>query len=245
MKKQVNTLTKIAALALLAVAATPAMAQKAGDIVTNIGWFHLAPQEKSETLKISGHEVPGSGAKVSDADTLGLQLNYFVTDNWVISGDGGLPPKFKLDGDGTLAGTYVGSAKQWSPAIVAKYFFGDANSKFRPFVGLGATYVWYSNVELSDAFQQKLSNQITAAGGRPFGGLKSSAKLSKSFAPVLAIGGVYNIDAHWSVGASLSYVPLKTKADITTELPNGGRVSSSTKLTLNPLVSFLSVGYKF
>ena len=40
---------------------------------------------------------------------------------------------------------------------------------------------------------------------------------------------------------------LATNADITTELPAlaGGTTHSSTSLTINPIVTFLSVGYKF
>ncbi|MQR01891.1 OmpW/AlkL family protein [Glaciimonas soli] len=250
MKKQVNVLTKIAALALLAVAAAPAMAQQAGDTVVNVGWFHLAPQDSSKNISVNsafipGMTIPNTGASVSDADTIGLQINHFVTDNWDISADLGIPPKFKLTGSGILSGTSIGSAKQWSPALLAKYFFGDSSSKFRPFLGAGATYVWYSNIQLTDQFQNQLSDLLTSTAGFGTGfGLKSSVKLSSSFAPVVTAGGVYNINDKWSLGLSVSYIPLKTKADITTNTPLGP-VYTSTKLTLNPIVSFLSVGYKF
>ena len=73
---------------------------------------------------------------------------------------------------------------------------------------------------------------------------KTSADLSSSLAPVVSAGASYNIDKNWSVGLSVSYIPLKTKADLTTTTPLGP-VHSTTKLTLNPIVSFLSVGYKF
>lgn len=241
MKKQFAVLPKIAALTLLAAAAAPAMAQQAGDNVVGIGWFHLAPQSSSENIAISGQTIPNTNSSISNADTVGLQFSHFFTDNWVLSGDVGIPPKFKLDGEGLLQGTHIGSAKQWSPALLVKYYFGDKNSQFRPFVGAGATYVWYSDVTLDGAFQQKLSGIVSRG---QTGALTTSADLSSSLAPVINAGMAYNFDKNWSVGLSVSYIPLKTKADLTTHTPVGD-VHTTTKLTINPIVSFLSVGYKF
>lgn len=241
MKKYFSTLPKIAALTLLTMSALPAMAQQAGDNVVGIGWFHLAPQDSSQRLVVGGQTIPNSGAGVSDANTLGLQFSHFFTDNWVLSADAGIPPKFKLDGEGSLQGTHIGSAKQWSPALLVKYYFGDKNSQFRPFLGAGATYVWYTDIQLDNGFQQQLSGLISRGQTTAF---KTSADLSSSLAPVISAGASYNFDAHWSVGFSVSYIPLKTKADLTTRTPFGD-VHSTTRLTLDPIVSFLSVGYKF
>jgi len=241
MKKHFAVLPKIAALTLLAAAAAPAMAQQAGDNVVGIGWFHLAPQDSSQNLRINGTTIPDTGAGVGTADTVGLQFTHFFTDNWAISGDVGNPPTFQLNGEGVLQGTHIGSAKQWSPAILAKYYFGDKTSQFRPFVGAGATYVWYSDVHLDDNFQQKLSGIISQG---QTGAFPTSASLSSSLTPVINGGVSYNFDKNWSVSLSVSYIPLKTTANLTTSTPIGN-VNSSTKLTLNPIVSFLSVGYKF
>ncbi|HWT71981.1 MAG TPA: OmpW family outer membrane protein, partial [Oxalicibacterium sp.] len=143
-----------------------------------------------------------------------------------------------LDGKGSLAGLgHLGSARQWSPAIVAKWFFGRPDDRFRPFVGLGATYVWYSDVNLSNS----LVGQVT--GGAPGG--SASADLSSSWAPVANLGMVYNIDKRWSIGLSVSYIPLDTDAKITGRVGNTVVSRSRTNLTLDPLVTFLSVGYRF
>ncbi|EJL90780.1 outer membrane protein W [Herbaspirillum sp. CF444] len=246
MKQQFSLLPKIAALSIAAAFAAPAMAQTAGSNIVNLGWFHLAPQDSSEQLRVvspTPTTIAGSGASVSNADTLGIAFTHFFTDNFALTTDVGIPPTFKLTGTGTISSVgEVGNAKQWSPAIVAKWYFGDGNSKFRPFVGAGVSYVWYSDVKLSDQFQAALSSRFT-------GGLSSSAKstadLSSSWAPVFNVGATYNFDKNWSMGFSVAYIPLKTNADITTTLPTGTQVKSATSLTLNPIVTFLSVGYKF
>lgn len=240
MKKALRVLPYAAAVTLLAAFSLPAAAQSAGSTVLNVGWFHIQPNDSSETLlRTNGPRKgpqTGTAASVGNSDTLGIGLTYFVTDNFAMSLDAGIPPTFKLRGEGTLT-SYgeLGQAKQWSPAVVAKWYFGDANSKFRPYVGAGVTYVWYSDVELTPTFQKVAS----------LGGQSATAKLSSSWAPVASMGATYNIDKNWSLGLSVSYVPIKTKAEITGQNAQFGPQTATTSLTLNPLVTFLSVGYRF
>lgn len=242
MKKSFCMLSQNAAISLLAAFSLPAAAQSAGDNIVNLGWFHLYTDDSSDHLTRTQPppvgQVPGSGAKVGDGDTLGIAFTHFFTDNFALTLDAGVPPKFKLDGDGSLEGLgRLGSAKQWSPAIVAKWYFGEANDKWRPFVGIGATHVWYTSVELTPSLQNFIA---------PIPGGSASADLSSSWAPIANIGVAYNFDKNWSIGFSLSYIPLDIDAEITGRAPNGAVISRArTNLTLDPYVTFLSVGYKF
>jgi outer membrane protein len=245
MKKSFKAWSCVAALSLLAAFSLPAAAQSAGSNVFGVGWFHLSPNDSSEALTRTGTvqngPIPGSGASIDSADTLGLTITHFWTDNFATTLDMGIPPRFHLKAQGAAlaaAGvTDIGSAKQWSPAIVAKWFFGDANSKFRPFIGGGVTYVWYSGIELNQSFQNAAA--LTASNGT------ATAHLSSSWAPVANIGATYNFDKNWSTSLSVSYIPLKTNADITASGGPAGVQTSRTTLTINPLVTFLSVGYTF
>jgi outer membrane protein len=240
MKTVFKALSCAAALTSLAAFSLPAAAQSAGSNVVNLGWFHFTPNDSSDPLQtttsLGTMTVPNSGATIGDADTVGLALTHFFTDNFAVTADIGLPPKFKLQGSGSLSALgEIGSAKQWSPAIVAKWFFGGAESKFRPFVGAGVTYVRYSDIELS----QSLQSTLAGPGGT------ATADLSSSWAPVANIGAVYNFDKNWSLALSVSYIPLKTDADITGRTVLGGTTKAKTSLTIDPLVTFLSVGYTF
>lgn len=217
----------------------PAAAQSAGDSVVNLGWFHLDTHDSSEPLtrtQPAGGPIANSGAAVSSADTWGLAYSYFFTDHFALTLDAGAPPKFDLSGTGSLAPFgHLGSARQWSPALVAKWYFGDADAKFRPFIGLGATRVWYSGIKLSPSLQSYLTSGAGTA----------SADLSSSWAPVANVGMAYNIDQRWSIGFSLSYIPLETDAELTGRVGNTVVSRSRTTLTVDPYVSFLSIGYKF
>ncbi|MFJ2989244.1 OmpW family protein [Collimonas sp. NPDC087041] len=241
MKKQFKVLPKLAALSLLAAFAAPAMAQQAGDNVVNAGWAHIGLHQSSEELKVGGNTIPGTGASVDNADTLIVQFTHFFTDNIALTTDLGVPPTMKLNGAGpVLQGLgQIGTAKLWSPAIVLKYYFGESTSTFRPYVGAGLSYVWYSDIKLNSG----LTNLLGAvAAGNP--NAQTTASLSSNLVPVANAGFAYNFDKNWSANLSFSYVPLKTKADLTTQTANGP-VHSTTKLTLDPLVSVLTIGYKF
>ncbi len=240
-----RVLSKIAALSLAAAFSLPAAAQSAGDNIVNVGWFHLYTDDSSQPLQRTSpgsQTFTGSSASVGNADTLGIAFTHFFTDNIALTADLGIPPKFHLDGGGTLAGLgEIGTAKQWSPAVIAKWYFGDKTSKLRPFVGLGATRVWYSDVQLSSSLQRA----VTAPYNGGVTGT-ATADLSSSWAPVYNIGLTYNIDAKWSLGFSVAYIPLDTDADITGKNAAGTVISRhKTTLTLDPYVTFLSLGYKF
>jgi outer membrane protein len=236
---------------LVAVAALmtsmAAHGQSAGDFVTNVGWLHFALQESSKPLTVNALgtslTAAGSGASVDNADSLGLTATYFITDHIATTAVLGIPPKFRLTGTGSISGLgQIGSAYEWSPALLLKYFFNDATSNLRPYVGAGASYVWFSGVKLEPASASGAFLYTPAFGSALTG--PTSARLSSSFAPVINAGLSYNITKHWSVDASLAYMWLSTRATLTTQ-SKLGTITSSTKLKLDPIISFVSVAYKF
>lgn len=233
-----STLSAFSALAMLA---SPASAQTAGSNVFNVGWFHLYTDDSSQPLTRTSpppsFTYAGSGSSVGSADTLGIAYTRYLTDHFSLTLDAGVPPKFKLDGSGTLAPLgRLGTAKQWSPAIVAKWHFGEPTQKWRPYVGVGVTHVWYSSVNLSPSLQ----GLVTGGTGT------ATANLSSSWAPVANVGVNYSLNEKWSIGFSLSYIPLDTDAEIIGRNAAGTVISRhNTNLTLDPYVGFLSIGYRF
>jgi outer membrane protein len=236
----------LAAAFIAALGSGSAMAQNAGDWVLGAGWMHFAPQDSSKPLTFTSPihaEVPGSGASVGGSDTLGLSALYYFDSNWGLEGVFGIPPKFKLEGEGTLGPLgQLGEAKQWSPAILARYTFGNGNDAVRPFVGIGATYVWYDDVNLTS----NLQNALGARLGRPPGSTRTSAKLDKSFTGVINAGATWQFDKHWGLSFSVSYIPLKTTAKLTTRTAAGTTIGTSeSRLTLDPIVTYLAATYRF
>ncbi|MGF6933571.1 outer membrane protein [Paraburkholderia sp. UCT70] len=176
---------RIFAVATAVLTCTSAQAQSAGDFVGNLGWFHLAPQDSSEPLTVNalGTSVtaPGTGTSVDNADTVGFAATYFITDHIAAAAVGGIPPKFRLAGTGSLSSLgRAGSAYEWSPTILLKYYFNDATSNLRPYLAAGAAYVWFSGVKLEPAAASGALLYSPTLGSALEG--PTSVKLSHSFA---------------------------------------------------------------
>ena len=239
--------TRLFALAALAALGSgSALAQQAGDWQVGAGWLHFAPRDSSEPLTFTAPRpaiVPGSGASVDSSDTLGLNAQYFIDSHWAVEGVIGVPPKFKLQGTGTLGPIgELGEASQWSPTLLAKYYFLEGDAKLRPFVGVGATYVWYSDVKLTPGLQGALANRL----GLPPSALSATtAKLDSSFTAVFNAGVAYQFDPHWGMAFSVSYIPLKTTAKLTTTARGFPVATSQSSLKVDPIVPYLAVTYKF
>ncbi|CAM2150309.1 outer membrane protein [Pararobbsia alpina] len=259
----------------------PACAQAAGSNVVTLGWFHVTTLDSStnQTTTVPGTPIysvlglptsftsPGTSQTVSNADTLGLTIAHFFTDNIAVTTVAGVPPTFKLYGQGILqapgpAGALgnvnlgsaannplVTSVREWSPAVLLQYYMFEATSKFRPFVGVGVSYNWFSSIQLNPNFKTDLNNQLgatLAAGSGHPGPTSVKAQSSPSWQPVFNAGLTYNFDKHWSLTGSVSYIPLKTNTIITVKAADGAILSQSkSELKVNPVISFLAVGYAF
>ncbi len=230
---------------LLYAAGGTAHAQSAGDLVVGAGWLRLAPQVSSGPMQTTANTVLGTrsfsdnsiSSKVSVANTVGLTATYFVTDHIATELVAGLPPRFSIDGAGSASQYgHIGSARMWSPTLLLKYYFGTANARFRPFVGAGASYIWFTDGKITnDAFRDRLGGD-------------TDVSVNKGLAPVLNAGIHYAITKRWYAGLSVSFIPVSRTLTLTTPkstLPGVVSSRSQTKMQLNPIVTYLNIGYRF
>jgi len=235
----------ITGIAALACVSGVAHAQSANTIFLTTGWFHFAPIDSSGPLKETsvggspvGVSLPNTGAGLSNADTGGFTAGYFITDHIATEFVLGIPPTFDLTGEKSYSqyGT-LGTAKQWSPALLLKYYFRDAQASFRPYAGIGVTYVWFTDAQITNStFQNNVLHGPT------------DVSTDRSWAPVFNAGFTYAFTQHWFAGFSLSFVPLHATAKLTSQAqtPVGTlTVKSEAKLTLNPIVTYVNIGYRF
>jgi outer membrane protein len=230
----------ITALAFTAAA----HAQTAGTIYATTGWFHFAPISSSDPLEILSvggspvnQSVPGTSAIAASSNTLGLSLGYFITDHLATEFEFGIPTTFDIQGSGSFSQFgKLGDAKQWSPALLFKWNFLDASSKFRPYVGVGVTRVWFTDAQITNgAFVASVLQGPT------------TVSTDRSWAPVFNAGFNYAFTKHWFAGFSVSYIPLSVKANFNASNvgPFGVTVTSQAKIRLDPVVTYLKVGYMF
>lgn len=215
----------LAAAALLLGAS--ASAQVAGTFSARIGATHIAPQVSSGNL--STPSFPGTTVDVGSASTLTGGLNYMVTDHWAVDLPLGLPFKHDFFGDGAIAGVgKLGQTKAVPATLIAQYRFGEANAKFRPYVGVGLTYTKF--------FKNRSTAALTGVtGGNPAN--PTTAWIDNKWGLTPQVGFVWNFNERWFVDASYYKSFLKT----TTHLSSG----QSINIKLNPNVFAVGIGYRF
>lgn len=158
----------------------------------------------------------------------------------------------------------VAEVTAWTPAMTAKYHFGSSDkNKFRPFVGAGVVYGHFNKLKLNGGVEADLieagymiDNILNDRAGEALHGGKGSStatphvkvKTSDAFAPVLTAGFTYDLTDSWFTTGSLSYMPnFNNTATVTVTDTSTGRelIRSTTKIDLDPLVTYVGVGYRF
>ncbi len=230
----------LAAIAMLSAAVT-AQAQSAGDFILSAGWNHFrTPSGNQPVGETSSGDVSSgpfnSKLSLGDADTFGLAGTYFFTNH--IAGELALstPARFDVNGiDAVETDVNLTSLRQKNASLLLKYYFFDAQEKFRPYVGIGISRVWFDNQTFKpDVFT---TQQIS---------------FKNKWAPVLNGGLSYQFNKNWIGSFSISYIPLKTTANthisITSpEIPDEDAyvLRNKTQIKLNPVITQLSIGYRF
>lgn len=232
-----NALTKsLFACGTLLLAASGAVAQKAGDNILGLGLAVIAPRESLGPLHSVGPAAPlfnaataGATASIDPVTTVSFSVLHMFTDNIAAELSLGIPPKFDVDVQ-LRSGAHPGaaSAKELTPALVGKYLFMTPADRFRPYLGLGVSYATFRSVSINRA-----DPVIVRLAG-------TSASLSSSWAPVYNAGLIYNINERLSINASVSYIPIKTTATFV-----GSGTTTTARLKLNPIDYVVRIGYKF
>ena len=249
---------KLACLALTTGAiCSSAMGQSAGSLISSVGatWLDFGRSSATPLQSSSAAGTftsPGTGGEIHNTFTAKLSTTYFVTDNIALDLAAGVPPKLKLYAQGNVSpfgpgGPSLGlgnlqplaTTRAWCPTLFVKYYFFDAQTKLRPYVGIGGNYTWYSHDELNSTFSGALQ-EVAGPGG------KVKVSLSPSWNPAFDVGASYNFSKNWYATASVTYLPLKTNATVSSVAANGQTVlSNKTHITADPVIVFLGIGYRF
>nr|WP_320125574.1 outer membrane protein OmpW [uncultured Shewanella sp.] len=210
-----NTVSTLIAATLLAAGFSATVsAHQAGDIIVRAGAVVVAPNESSD-------DVAGKGEfQISNNTQLGLNFGYMLTDNFGVE----LLAATPFSHDVSLGGTKIAETKHLPPTLVAQYYFGDAQSKLRPYVGVGVNY--------TNFFDNEFTNDL--------GGALTDLSMSTSWGLAAQAGVDYQVNKNWLVNASVWYAQISS--DVKFKLA-GDTVVIDTDI--NPWVYMVSVGYTF
>lgn len=219
-----NQLLKGALAAILgtttALAAVPALAYQAGDMVLRAGLAGVLPTGDGTVTSL------GSDATVEadDGYSLGITATWMATNNIGVGVLAAWPFKHDIDGTGgALAGADIGETKHLPPTVTLQYHF-DTGSKLHPYVGAGVNY----------------TNFFSEKEGAALSGLNLS--LDDSWGVAGELGVDYELQNDWLVSGQLWYIDIDTDATITGA---GGAPDGTYNVEIDPWVFMLSVGKKF
>ncbi|WP_293630183.1 outer membrane protein OmpW [Shewanella sp. CG12_big_fil_rev_8_21_14_0_65_47_15] len=211
-----TTVSTLIAATLLAAGFTASVsAHQAGDIIVRAGVVVVAPNESSQ-------DVAGNGEFIVSSDTqLGLNFGYMLTDNFGVELLAATPfsHDVSLDGVGKIAET-----KQLPPTLVAQYYFGDAQSKLRPYIGVGVNY--------TNFYDNEFTNDL--------GGALTDLSMSTSWGLAAQVGLDFQMNKNWLINASVWYA--KIDSDVKFKLADA---PVTIETDIDPWVYMVSVGYTF
>ncbi len=233
------------ALVVIAVlsGATAVHAQSAGDFILSVGWNHFRTQSGSQSIGDTTSEgetyTYTDRLTLSDADAFSLTGSYFFTDH--IAGELTLTTPARFEGDGVEAKydyANLSNIHQRNASILLKYYFSNPQEKFRPYVGVGISRALFD----SQYAEEQQGILITA----------HQTSFQNKWAPVLKGGLSYQFNKHWIGSFSISYMPLETMATTHSVIdiaPRPGKhpqfLLNKTQVRLNPVITQLSIGYRF
>ncbi|WP_347019872.1 OmpW/AlkL family protein [Acinetobacter calcoaceticus] len=153
------------------------------------------------------------------------------------------------------------SIRAWTPTIEAQYQFGKSGvNKFRPYIGAGLMYAHFNDIKLNDGIRSDLvsaghmiQNVLDGKAGAALDRKESSGKMvvnvdaDDAIAPIFTAGFTYDFNDSWYTVASVSYAKLSNKAQIDVVNQNTGTrlIHATTKVDIDPLITYLGVGYRF
>lgn len=203
-----------------------AVAHDKGDWLARVGVASVNPDESSSTISTqTTGPLAGTSVGVDNDIQLGLNIVYMATDNIGIELLAASPFQHDLTASG-LAFTDLGSTKHLPPTLSVQYYFGNAQSVVRPYVGAGINYTVF--------FSESLSGPAKSALGA------SNLELDDSIGLALQAGIDWQLNERWFVNVSVWNMDIDTDATFDSAL---GEVEVS--VDIDPWAYMISAGYTF
>lgn len=220
-------------IATVAVAMSAASSASAVDWQNWQGWSVKVGVNKI-TPKVQSGDItapaqPGSKVDVGSDTQPIFSVAYAYTSHLSVELVLGTPYQHDISGAGAIAGTgKSGTVKSMPPTLFAQYHFLEEKAMFRPYLGLGLTYAYFYGETGSGAL-----TALTNTGSPT----PTTFSVDSAWGLTPQAGVIYNINEKWFADLVVTKTYLKTTAHYST--------GQTVDLTLNPVATALSVGYRF
>ena len=201
---------KIVPLSLMLALASPlVMAHEEGDFFMRAGLASVMPNESSDNVLNTGE------LELSNDTQVGLTFTYMFTDNVGIELLAATPFTHDVSTDGLGK---IAEVSHLPPTLMGQYYFGEANSQYRPYVGAGINYTTF--------FEEEGFNDLDG----------TEVKLDDSFGLAAQVGIDVELNEDWFFNASFWYMDIDTEVETSV---------GTFDAEIDPYVVMVGMGYTF
>ena len=206
----------LAAGALLALVASPALAYEAGTWVLRAGVGVVAPDSDNLVLD------PETIVEVDDGTSLTLMGTYMFSRHWAFD----ILASWPFNHDIKLAGTKIAETDHLPPTFSMQYhFLPDAT--FQPYVGAGLNYTTFFSTDV-----EQVLTDLTGI---------TDIDLDDSFGFALQLGADWTFGNRWLLNFDLRWIDIES--DLTAS--DGVASEEIGTVKIDPWVYSINVGYTF
>jgi len=206
----------LAAGALLALVASPALAYEAGTWVLRAGVGVVAPD--SDNLVIDQDTI----VDVDDGTSLTLTGTYMFSPNWAFD----ILASWPFSHDIKLGGTKIAETDHLPPTFSMQYHFLP-DGTFQPYVGAGVNYTTF--------FSTDVTQDLTDLTGI------TDIDLDDSFGLAVQLGADWTFGNRWLLNFDLRYIDIES--DLTAS--DGVDSAELGTVKIDPWVYSINIGYSF
>jgi outer membrane protein len=206
----------LAAGALLALVASPALAYEAGTWVLRAGVGVVAPD--SDNLVIDSETI----VEVDDGTSLTLMGTYMFSRHWAFD----ILASWPFNHDIKLGGTKIAETEHLPPTFSMQYHFLP-DSTIQPYVGAGVNYTTFFSTDV-----EQVLTDLTGI---------TDIDLDDSFGLALQLGADWTFGNRWLLNFDLRWIDIES--DLTA---SDGVISEEVgTVKIDPWVYSINVGYTF
>jgi len=227
------------AIGLLALGASPALANEPGIWTMYIGIGTVEPDSKGISTTFPDDEFGEItvGFEIDSATSMPFGATYMFDENWAFDIVAALPFQHDIratvDIPGESGSMKIGEFDQIPPTLSIQYHF-TTEGNFDPYIGLGVNYTMFSG--------EKIMSEMVDEGFERI-------SIDNSTGIAAQIGGHWELDDNWIFGFDARYIAVDAEATFSGwAFDPLGETSVDVKLPViqvDPWVYSLNLGYHF
>jgi outer membrane protein W len=198
------------------------------------GPIYLKADDVEGDINLGGSSLPGASLSVDDELHYGLLLGWQLSSCFSLETIVSTPLEINIQaGGGMLGNEFLAVQIDVLPLMLIGQFTPQWDFYgVRPFLGLGAAYLWFGNGGTTESFDEL---------GASLGLHNADVKVDNQLRPVIELGVDYLVGEQWF--ANFTWLYLQGKDDIEISFASGVELTS--KVSYAPQFFALTLGYRF